>query len=117
MYSLSELYNLSKDVLVQLVSTIQKETEETFYKRPKLFHVTLPSGMFLGYDSYSEFVCVAFTKEEARKIHPDETDEEWKYRGSWIAEDEIDKLVVEEIGIAYDNVKPGTVVVSSFHAG
>lgn len=110
MYSTSELYNLSKDALVQLVSTIQKETEETFNKKPKLFHVSLPDDMKNG-GTYVDFVCAAFTENEARLVHPSAL--EW-ISNSWIKKDEIHKLIVFEIGIANGSIPLNAVIVYNY---
>lgn len=84
----------------------------------KLYHVKLPdNNNFLGYDSYSEFVCTAYTEQEARNIHPSGSDGNWSWYGSWIKLEQIDILEVTEIGIATPGTQPHKVIVASFHAG
>ena len=82
-----------------------------------IFHVRLPSSIQLGYDSYSEFVCIASSEKEARETYPGGFDE-WPEQlfGEWIEKDQIDKLVVTCIGVAHQHLKAG-VICASYHAG
>lgn len=75
-----------------------------------------------GYDTYSDAVVVAEDAKAASWIHPSYGDD-----GEWIAEMRKDRrfgtwtlpenVTVEEIGIASESLKLGTVVCASFHAG
>ncbi len=87
-----------------------------------------------GYDTYSDAVVCAENEDDARLIHPSEfvthfknskwygthTDgteyetENWAH--SWVLFNELDKVKVEYIGIAQEDLKRG-VICSSFHAG
>jgi len=81
-----------------------------------------------GYDTYSDFVVVAATAEQARRVHPskyarwDKATRRFVYRdgtpaeyGGWL--DAIDTLEVTYVGDAADGMEPGKVICSSFHAG
>ena len=78
---------------------------------------------FGGYDTYSEFVACADSKDEVRKMHPDgalnenDVSVNWNDRryDSWVKFADIDKLNVQFIGLAHHMVKG--VVLSSFRAG
>ena len=116
--SLTNLYNMPKDMLVKLISTIQEEKEKEIQSRLKLFHVKCNEP--LGYESFSDFVCVAENEEVARNIYPNGCQENWEsgaYGRAWINKTEIDKLVVKEIGIASNNMKSGDVICASFLVG
>jgi len=94
------------------------------------------------YDTFSDAVVIAETKEDAKRIHPSNTgclkgifyDEEKKefwntyskssetYKfeddyGSWT--NDLDKIEVIELGLLYTttNFKEGDVICASFHAG
>lgn len=62
----------------------------------KLYHVCLPVNALLGYDSYSEFVVAAHSKDEARNTHPSGSNNNWKWDGQWIKPNMIDVLIVNE---------------------
>lgn len=74
-----------------------------------IYHVQLPESIQLGYDSYSEFVCIAATEKEARETYPG-WENKWpsKLFGEWIEKD--------QIGVAHPTQKAG-VVCASYHAG
>jgi hypothetical protein len=38
--------------------------------RLRLWHVSVPNGMDLGYDSYDSFVVACYTEDEARNTSP-----------------------------------------------
>jgi hypothetical protein len=78
-----------------------------------LYHVCLPEGTHLGYDTYDSMVVAAASSDEARKIHPAGLDG-WGF--GWIAQDQINELVVTALGSALPTVEAG-VIVASFNAG
>ena len=86
-----------------------------------IYRVELPATIKLGYDSYSEFTCVAESDMEARMMHPGAgmTFEfvEGDYHNSWIKRDQIDELRVTEIGTANDEHQNTELLTTSFHAG
>lgn len=90
--------------------------------RPAKFY-RLSQGEYKGYDTFDSCIVVAHSEEEARLIHPRPgtklgSGRHWQNRdNSWVALEQIDLIVVEELGIAYDHLQPGTVVMSSFNAG
>jgi hypothetical protein len=85
-----------------------------------------------GYDTYSDFVCIAENEQAARETHPSEyvthnKDGKWygtysrggeyEQDGSdWVSFDEIGRLEVTLIGVANADQNKG-VVCASFHAG
>lgn len=85
-----------------------------------------------GYDTYSDFVCVAENEQAARETYPSEfvthnKGGKWygtyskggEYEqdaGDWVSFDDIGRLTVTLIGVANADQKKG-VVCSSFHAG
>lgn len=87
-------------------------------KVANIYHVKLPDGRRLDYDSYSEFVAVANTEEEARNLHPSGSDSNWEHVcGEWVEKNETSTLIVAHIGISLlDIVKP-TVITTSYHSG
>ena len=93
-------------------------------RKMKIFHVSAKNNSrfnYLGYDTYSDFVVVCETEEEARNIHPEtEWDELWEpdeaYAG-WIKRSDIPFLSVVEIGTAVPGIASGTIICSSYHAG
>lgn len=91
----------------------QPITQAKFYK--------LSQGEFEGYDTYDSCIVVAHSEEEARLIHPrpgTELGSGWRnHDRSWVSKEQTHLIVVEELGIAYDHLQPGTVVMSSFNAG
>lgn len=62
-----------------------------------------------GYDTYSDAVVIAADAEAARRTHPAGSPD----RYTWAPPEDV---VVELIGIAVGDAKPG-VVTASFHAG
>lgn len=72
----------------------------------------------VSYDEYSAAVVIAATEAAARKIHPDGTGTavgEGKHDYSWPVKPA--DLTVTLIGEAERNLKAGTVICASFHAG
>lgn len=90
------------------------------------------------YDTYSDFVIACENEEIARNTHPSrfvthQRDGKWygtgggttnmgvEYEtenspyGSWVDVKDLDKVVVEEIGVAKDGIVG--IICSSFHAG
>ncbi len=71
-----------------------------------------------GWDQYSHALVVAESKEDARTIHPDGQDE-WNKPssyGTWCKSPK-DVTDVTYVGEAGSHLKPGDVVIASFHAG
>lgn len=74
-----------------------------------------------GYDTYSDFVVVANTEEEAKNTYPgnysnkaltlEEADDEY----TWPIDSKY--VTTELIGVANDTYKEITIICSSFHAG
>lgn len=84
-----------------------------------------------GYDTYSDFVCIAPDEAAAARTHPREgyrydeankgftSDPEWNSEDllrnyPWI--DNLDELTVTQVGTALPGLEP-RVICSSFHAG
>jgi hypothetical protein len=89
---------------------LPRQAKAKFYK--------LSQGEYKGYDTFDSCIVVALSEEEARLIHPRYgTGERWRYDRSWVSKEQAHLIAVEEIGIAYDHLQPGTVVMSSFNAG
>ena len=82
-----------------------------------IYHVEL-DGIDLGYDSYSDFITVAASEEEARSTHPSGSDGNWYHDdGDWIKFSDRHTLLVTLIGTAIaGNVLKGEVICASFHA-
>ena len=106
---------------------VEKVIEKT--KNPlKLYHVKRPDELPPDYANYTEFLVVAYSEEEARNTHPHPNAfygnkvlslEEQKIKGyqyGWVAKEDLNKLIVIEIGTASKNVKEG-VVISSYPHG
>ncbi len=74
---------------------------------------------YLGYDTYSEFVCSADSSESARFTHPDggpiSKDDQRPW--SWVKYEDLHLLEVTLIGVASANITEPSVIVSSYHAG
>ena len=77
---------------------------------------------FGGYDTFDAFIACADSEREVREMHPDgqldENDKGTNWDGrhnSWIKFSDIDKLEVELIGTAKNQVKG--VVIASYNAG
>ena len=99
----------------------------------KIFHVSVKEDRkrfgYLRYDTYSDFVVVCETEEQARNIHPQgvrawdeltETEEDLKYGrylNSWVRRSDIPFLTVVEVGTAVSGIASGTIICSSYHAG
>jgi hypothetical protein len=81
----------------------------------QLFHVECDCD--LGYDSYSAFVCAAYSEDEARHMHPSGSDKNWAHDSSWLPKDQLHRLDVVLIGTACYGVAEPRVIVASFHAG
>lgn len=85
-----------------------------------------------GYDTCSDFICVASSEQEAREMHPSEfvthnKDGKWygtysdgdeyvQDSNSWVSFSEIDRLKVTLLGIANEEHDKG-IECASFHAG
>jgi hypothetical protein len=84
----------------------------------KVFHVSVDYKRvdYLTYDSYSDFVVVCETEEQARNIHPGDASHWDKFR-DWVKTSDIPFLTVVEIGTAHPDITPGTIICSSYHAG
>lgn len=90
-----------------------------------IWHVTtegVPGRPFkyLDYDTYSDFVVVARTEDEARNSHPSGIGPHWDYygHGGWIKPDDKHLLKVTCVGLCTDySYKTGDVICASFHAG
>ncbi len=87
----------------------------------KIYRVTVSGNSGLGYDSYSEFMIVAKSEDEARNMHPGTelpipiiSD---RSHNAWVRIDQLHLLKVEEIGIADENHQQTEVLTTSFHAG
>ena len=66
-------------------------------------------------EDYYSCIVVADTEEEARKIHPKATypGDDWWFSTAWCSKTQTHLLDVEELGLAYDHLKPGTVILAS----
>ena len=64
-----------------------------------------------GYDDYSAIICVARTEEEALKVRP------WEY--GWGSSGEPEGLKATKLGTVArgSDLKEGTVLLASYHAG
>lgn len=92
-----------------------------------LYHVSIPDNIhYLGYDSYSEFIIASTCEENARHVHPGSGlgKGKWNLRGAliqyndWVCEEDIDKLIVKQIGTAIPELfQEDTIILSSYHAG
>lgn len=72
---------------------------------------------YLGYDSYSDFVVVARSEEDARNIHPGGCDD-WTRKGVWAKKEHIGHLKVTCIGLCTNpEFVEGQIICASFHAG
>ena len=103
----------------------EKVIEKT--KNPlKLYLVKRPEELPADYEDYIEFVVASYSKEEARNTHPNTfygnkkvlSREEEKIRGyqyGWVAKEDLNKLIIIEIGTASKNVKEGVVISSYLH--
>lgn len=83
----------------------------------------LLEGTALGYDTYSEIIVTAYSEEEAKLINP--------YGNiypkgcpvfgwgstSWTHSNDPSKIKSQYIGEASPNLKPNTVILTSFNAG
>jgi hypothetical protein len=84
-----------------------------------IYHVSC--GEDLGYDSYSEFVCIAETEDDARMTHPTGGIVYSKEKCGWSSNygewtNNIQGLIIEKLGEAKNGESP-RVVVASYHAG
>lgn len=90
--------------------------------RLRLWYVSVPGEMDLGYDSYDSFVVACYTEDEARKTSPQGTVMNEESLGhscwwGWIDFEDIPKLIVTEIGYAKEGISFRTVIIASFNAG
>ena len=99
----------------RFINSFVENVIEKLKQSLKLYHVSLPNGFNLGYDSYSDFVVAAYSEEEARNTYPGGGSFEDRY-GEWISKNKVGELIVTEIGNASEFVKPG-IIVESYHAG
>lgn len=105
-----------------LCNHIVKEVIKHSENRLRLWHVSVPGGMDLGYDSYDSFVVACYTEDEARNTSPggidmsnkDKTHSCW---WGWINRDDISQLIVTEIGYAKEGISFRSVIIASFNAG
>ena len=81
-----------------------------------IYHVSLPHGLLLKYDSYSEFVAIAYNANDAREMHPSGGSGEWLY-GDWVKWEQRDQLRVTCIGTAAPDIDVPCVICATFHAG
>lgn len=79
-----------------------------------LYHVSQSENK--GYDTYSDFVCVASSEDEARNTYPNDwTDLDYAWQsGYWASSPS--NVSVKLIGVANPDIEPG-IICSSFHAG
>jgi len=83
-----------------------------------IYSVSLPPSISLGYDTYSAFVVVAESEEEARMTHPGSGKAiGYEKYSSWVKLSQIGELTVKRVGVADLKYKKRTVLCSSFHAG
>jgi hypothetical protein len=66
------------------------------------------------YDTYDSAVVVAETEEEARMIHPSGREALPKYKWDWAP---LDAVTCKYLGVADEDLAPGSVVCASFNAG
>jgi hypothetical protein len=90
-------------------------------KEMKIYRVSIPSSLDLGWDSYDSFVCVAEDEDEARNLHPigcgiREKETEHRY-SDWVKTSQVHLLKVEYIGEAKEEYKEATIICASFNAG
>jgi hypothetical protein len=83
----------------------------------KIFRVSLPSALRLGWDSYDSFVCVAQDEDEARHLHPSGCKMHRKHCSDWIDMKKLHLLIVEYVGEAKEEYKEACILCASFHAG
>ena len=87
----------------------------------KLYHLTQET--VTGYDTYSDCVVVAPSREAAQQIHPNFSKSKLadaiKLNHPWIyfAWPQPDQVTVTYIGEAATHLIEGTVICASFHAG
>lgn len=76
-------------------------------------------GTESGYDTYSEIIVTAYSEEEAKLINPNGCiypDPYWRDT-SWVSYGNPSKVRVKYIGEASPDLKPNTVLLTSFHSG
>jgi len=91
----------------------------------KIYRVSLPQGLDLGYDSYSEFTMIADCEATARNTHPGQERrfDDFYPRSDgttgrdWVQPNQLHLLVVEELGLANAENQHEKVLTKSFHAG
>lgn len=77
-----------------------------------------------GYDTFSDFVCLAESEEEARKIHPENqwgygqtiVDDHDEIAGTWVKYSETKATLVGTVSEDYETPKH-KIICASFHAG
>jgi hypothetical protein len=114
-------FRMEKSVGSQCFQSLVKQVISYTENRLKIWKVEAPDD-FGGYDTFDSFVCVAYTEEGARNMHPvqgelSENETFWNvYRYDWIKKEDIHQLKVTFIGHAADNAVPG-VICASYNAG
>lgn len=97
-----------------LCNHIVKEVIKHSENRLRLWLVSVPLGMDLGYDSYDSFVVACYTEDEARITTPQGNISDWR---GWIDPEDFSKLIVTEIGYAKEGISFRSVIIASFNAG
>jgi len=88
----------------------------------KIYRVSLPQGLDLGYDSYSEFTMIADCEATARNTHPGQERrfDDFYPRSDgttgrdWVQPNQLHLLVVEELGLANPENQHEKVLTKSF---
>jgi hypothetical protein len=72
-----------------------------------------------GYDTYDSAVVVADSAEEAQKIHPNGSSDDFNMYSSWVARPDLVELIYlgEVVGEPDDDIYPGAIICASFNAG
>jgi hypothetical protein len=103
-----------------LCNHIVKEVIKHSENRLRLWHVSVPLGIDLGYDSHDSFVVACYTENEARNTSPNglvlDLENKYSFYG-WIDFEDIPKLIVTEIGYAKEGISFRSVIIASFNAG
>lgn len=99
---------------------IDKFTEKVIEKNKnplKLYLVERPESLPVDYDQYNRFVVATYTEKEARETNPiGEEEKLLKYYSSyWVKKDQIDLLIIKEIGTASKNLEPGIIISDFLH--
>jgi len=82
----------------------------------KLYLVERPDSLPVDYEQYNSFVVAAYTEKEARETNPIGEEEFLEYYSSyWVKKDQIDLLIIKEIGTASKNLEPGIIISDFLH--